>query len=182
MPRPIFWSQFATTAGDGTGGIQVTGDYSLSETHFKVQPAQDEIIEVARLIIIIGDASVAAERYGGITGGLTNGIEFSWRDVDGTVTDMLGGQKVKSNLNWARYCYDVENKDFGVGEEYITVRWTFSKSGEPIVLHGYQADRLVLSFNDDFTPLERHTFLFQGLKTAYAEGKQPSTLYPIIET
>lgn len=160
----VFFSQLLSTNGDGTGTKEATGDFSSTASLFILQPPLNEIYDVARLFVTIRDTMITAEKYGGIASGLTNGINIDHREEGDIIKDLLGGFDIKTNIDWARFCYDVDLKTWGAGDEFVTVRWTFEKSGEPLILHGGKAGRLVVTCNDDMTGLISHTFTAQGTK------------------
>jgi len=160
--RPFF--RFLDTVGDGSGTKNAVGDYSSVVTDFKLtNPASSNgVIEVHRLVMQIEDATAATgEKYGGGTA-LTNGIELFLLDASGnTVIDITDGLPIKNNGDWARYCYDLTIDSFPGTNDFVQVRWTFAKSGVPLVLKpGWS---LAARLNDSMTFLVDHTFMVQGI-------------------
>ena len=74
-------------------------------------------------------------------------------------------------MDWAKFCYDVDHENFGLGNEFLNVRWTFSKSGTYIQLNGENNDKLEIVVNDDLSGLVNHRFLVQG----YIEETEANT-------
>lgn len=154
-------SRFLDTNGDGSGTKIATGDYSGGATDFYIQPAASETFEIARLIVHIKDQNnFSADSYGkDIT--LTNGISIVTEGNQGQ--DLCDGIPIMTNADWGRLSYDIEDITFGSGSDFVNVRWTFSKFGQPLILKGAENDKLIVRLNDSFTGLLDHTFMVQGL-------------------
>ena len=149
---------------DGLGVTsEIIADYTTPESFRYVCPTGHDVI-CHRVIVSIGDATITdSSKYGGINA-LTNGIELSVRHSDDSLIETLTPFPIKTNGDWARICYDtVVLAGLGVGTDYVAIRWTFSKSGHPIVLSGGQYIEVVAQ--DDFTGLDNHSFFFQGYYT-----------------
>jgi len=155
-------SRYLDTAGNGTGTKNAIGNYAGAVEEFYIEPAAGEKYEIARLIVTIEDTGGGtAQEYGNIGVALTNGIEVILENEYGTtMSDLTDGVPVKTNGDWSRLCYDVNWIDKGSGNDYITVRWTFAKSGDTISLEAGQ--RLTVQLNDSFVGLITHYFLVQG--------------------
>lgn len=158
------FSCYATTTGNpNTGDFDAIGDYSGAPQNFWVEPQQGQQgLQVTRLLTQIEDAgNFQADSYGnGIV--LVNGITISVLDINDNVTNLLTARDtIKANVHWARYCYDVDFRSFGSGNNFLDVRWTFSATGKPIQL--MPGEKLVLTLNDDFSDLVAHYFVMQGL-------------------
>jgi len=157
------FSRFLDTNGDGSGTKNANGNYAGGEEIFYIQPGGTDIINVARLVVQIEDGGkFGSGKYGALAGALANGIAVRVQDDSGTVIDLTDGVLITTNVHWARYCYDVDHSDFGTGNEYMDVRWTFSKSGNPIVLDAANNERLEVVLNDNLSGLVGHYFLVQG--------------------
>ena len=166
---PTHLTRFLDTDGDGTGTHGATGDYSSSAEEFYYQVPSGKVATIHRIIIAIGDAStIATDKYGGADA-LTNGITVKVTDSDDTLIQFLNNGNlipVKTNADWAKLCYDFSIYDTGAGQnsDYALFRWTFSRSGMPLVLTNQ--DKFVVTLNDDFTDLTDHTFMIQGYETS----------------
>ena len=175
VPTPLY--RYLDTNGDGTGTNNANGNYSATEEIFYIQPASNEVIRLERMLILIEGRKNAffTDSYGGISGGLTNGITVRVKDDTGVITDLTAGIPVKTNGDWGGLCFDAElyPSDNGNTETYLRVRWTFSRSGYPIRLNGANNERLEIVLNDDLSGdsggdpfIEKHYFHVQG----YYEG------------
>lgn len=158
--------QFLDTTGDGTGTTNAAGDYSGGVTNFLIAPPAGDIYAINRMIVQIRDAgTIDAGSYGNnLT--LANGILVQYHDNSGLVTDLTSGIPIETNADWGRVCYDVQEVSFGSGDNYIGIRWTFGKSGAPLVLKGDEGDELRVVLNDDFSELTGHYFMVQGYRGA----------------
>lgn len=166
------FSRFLDTDGDGGGTKDMAADYSddpgAGIEEFLIQPPAGTIFAVHRLIISAQDAdNFKAGGYGGAAGNaLANGMELKvLTGVDTVAIDLTDGDPVKTNAAWGKFCYDVDLKAFGSGstEELLVARWTFTRSGRPIILNGDNSDRLVMTVNDDLSALTNHQALVQGV-------------------
>lgn len=159
-------SQFLDTVGDGSGTINANGDYSSAAEEFLISPAAETDKRIAykiyRMVISAEDTNgMQAQEYGNLGAALTNGVTIVHDDGSMTITN-LTPTPIKTNALWGSYCYDVDVKSWGSGNELLVVRWTFSKSGAPITLANNE--RLVVGLNDDFSGLISHGFMVQGQK------------------
>lgn len=155
-----FFCRFLDTNGNGTGTVNAIGDFSAAPIDFFILPPVNVTMDIFRIIVQIVDSGpVDAGSYGnGIT--LTNGISLLRLEGSTILQDLMVGVPVLTNGNWGRFAFDVIDTSFGTGENYVVVRWTFNRGGAPIRLINQSfAARL----NDDFTGLNSHTFLVQGL-------------------
>lgn len=147
-------SRFMDTVGDGTGSIDMNVNGSVTPVTFKVTAAANELLIVNRAIIFIKDSgSLDADSYGnGLA--LTNGITGSVIKSDATEIPMFGQHPVKTNGDWAAYCYDIADHSFGIGDSILSARYTFTRDGGPIGL--MPGDSLEVYINDDLTGLTGH--------------------------
>lgn len=154
--------RFLDTVGDGTGTKDAAVNGSSTAVTYKYQPPNGVIAVIARMLVHYGDTlAPSADDYGNITA-LTNGLLVQVRNVvdDSVVTDLLDGEPIKKNSDWSRFCYDLGLDDFGAGDNFLKVRWTFSKSGQPLEIH--DAQYLCAVIQDDLTGLVEHHFMIQG--------------------
>ena len=145
------------------------GNYAGNATIFRFTAQHQSTLE--RLIIHLQDGNgMRAERYGALGAALTNGYRVVVLDEnDVELLDLCDGVPIKSNGGMGRYCYDVDLKPWGVGEEFIQVRWTFAKSGEPV--HLKPGHSLAVELSDDLSGLTEHYFMVQGKYTKDDSGR-----------
>lgn len=136
-----------------TGGKDVTGDYSATAKKFFVGPPSGQNYEISGLnlnLVTAGD--VTSDGYGD-GAELTNGISVTLEDSNGTVLlDLLDGIKIKSNADWGRLIDFDTIIDRGVGNAHLPGKGYFPLLFlSPLKLFGTNGDRLVLTFNDNFS-------------------------------
>lgn len=159
---PLF--RYLDLNGDGTGTKSASSVHeSPTDNIFYIQPPAGKIYRLARMIVYIeGAGSFDSGRYGNSGTPLAEGIVVRIQDDSGTILDMTNGLPVKTNSQWGRLCHDVEHRSFGSGNESLTVRWAFTKTGQYIRLDGDANERLEVFLDDDFSNLVDHTFMVQG--------------------
>ena len=158
--------QFLSTNGDGTGVTNINGDYSGGNTtNFAITASPGRVYQIERMVVTITDSTSNFQRasYGAIGGGLSTGLYFGVWDSLGNQIKAITTQTIKSNSDWANYCYDTSVNVWSGGEESLHARWTFSKSGSPIFLDGDAGEYLGLIVEDDLTGLDTHYFQVQGI-------------------
>ena len=159
--KPII-SRLLDIVGDGSGSTVGVGDFSVTPRSLKITPPAGKIYRISRLVVKIKDnGSIDAAKYGnGQT--LTTGIIVKETDLGGDKNALTGQQNILTNADWGLYCFDTDVKPWGTGDEYLFVRWTFSKSGQFIRLVGDNSESLEIVLNDDFSGLTEHSFTIQG--------------------
>ena len=162
-------SRFADTTGDGTGTENAIGNYTdggvspLGATEFKVTAGNNEHISISRMIVSVVDGAITnADSYAG-AGTLSNGVRVYVTDVLGTILYQLTDpdHAITTVGAWAHYCHDLTIwAGLAGGDDHATVRWTFARSGVPVMLEpGWSLNILC---QDSFAALTTHRFLVQG--------------------
>lgn len=162
---------YLDTNGDKTGTNNAVGDYSGTPGVFFIQPPPGAVWTIERLIVSIHGMCGQAG-YGG-EDTLANGITMKTTDSEGEmILNLTNGVPIKDEMAWGQLCYDVSYQGWeripGQGQSGLTwvfARWTFGKSGLPIVLKDQQ--RLVVTLNDDLEHLTEHRFQAQGAIANY---------------
>lgn len=153
-------SRFLSTDGTATG----TKDMSTTADEYYITDA-NSTLELHRMIVSYQDEGGGnVSEYGNLNAALSTGILVQVRGRNGTTVklDLLDGETITQNGDWARYCYDANRIDWGAGLDLFVVRWTFAKSGEPLILEPGQ--RLSMVIQDDLTNLSNHYALVQGIE------------------
>ena len=152
--------RYLDTDGDGTGTKNANVDGSDPAVEFKITAT--EAISLHRMMVKVEDGgSLSAGTYGALAA-LSTGVTVKFTDAGGDITDLTDGLPIKTNAAWGQLCYDVVFHTFGAGNNFLLVRWTFSKSGKPLILE--TGDKLSVFVNDDLTGLVSHHFQVQGIK------------------
>ena len=137
-------------------------DGSVTPQPFYIECPAGMTYLITRLLVAIqdGPTAIAAEGYGSGEA-LTNGIMISVTNATNTLKN-LSEVSIKTNADWAHYAYDTDILDFGNGDDYLRVRWTFEKCGIAIVLS--EGERLEALISDDLSGIGGHFFVVQGHK------------------
>lgn len=154
--------RFLDTNGDSTGIIDGIGDYSSGIVRFYIQPPANHTYFIARLLVEVEDSGGFDSGLYGNNVVLTNGIQVQIRNDIGIVTDLTAGYPITTNSDWGRYTYDFSHNNFGSGNEFLHVRWSFYKSQGIVRLRGDLNERLEVRLNDNFGGLIGHRFHIQG--------------------
>ena len=149
---------FAGSTGPDSGVTDFIGDYS-SGLNAYIQPPQGEVWLIYTLIVtMVDDGTMRNDYYGGIAGGLTNGIRLRKYEGSALLVDITNGKPIKTNMDWAQYTYETRIDQLGSGDNYLHARW-----GSTIPIRLRDTDRLQIEMSDDFTGLISQTFNFQGI-------------------
>jgi hypothetical protein len=171
---PIF-STFLTDVGGALnasgcleGAWNINGDYDIGtgsgQQRFWIAPPVGELYYVSRMIVNVEDSGTFDSGKYGNNVVLDNGIKVNAKHESGQKETLLTGQKtIQKNVDWGGVCYDVVYQAFGQGNNFLSVRWTFSKAGRPLKLDGDTGDYLEVVVSDDMTGLVGHLFLVQGI-------------------
>ncbi len=162
---PEYFSRFFTNASTNS----IVGDFSSVPRNFTVQPPQNEVWRISRIILTIKDANINNfNEYGGLTA-LTNGILLGV--VRNNLTTELNPLRnttdmftIHTNGDWASLMFDLDIKDLGAGDDYVVGRWSFNKANTLIRLDGNKSDFAFIQVSDDLTGLSDHLFIVQGYK------------------
>jgi len=154
--------RYLDTIGDGSGTKNANGDFSVTPKTFFIQPPATQIFRISRLLINIRDTgSLDTGNYGNnIT--LTNGIQIKLVDDFSTLLDLTDGLPIFTNIDWNKYCFNLDISTFGAGDQYLNLRWSFFRGQTILRLKGANNERLEAQLNDNFTSLVQHFFLVQG--------------------
>ena len=156
------FTQRLSTNGDGTGTTSIVADYgTVGETFEVANPSSVAYTVVSRIIVFVQDTGVFSQVKFGATTALTNGIVLDVQRADDSVLYPLTAAPIKKNGDWAALMFDVDVKAWGVGDEALVGRWTFSKfvPGGLVLKDGA---RLVAAVDDDMTDLVDFVLTAQG--------------------
>lgn len=137
-------------------------DGSVTPVEYKYTNPGPGSLQLERMIVYIEDGgSFDSGRYGNSGDPLTVGIGVAIKDAQDAIRlDLLDGEPITTNGEWAAMCYDVTHENYGSGNEYIAVRWTFGKAGQALTLR--EGESFVMTVNDDLEFLVKHYAQIQG--------------------
>lgn len=154
--------RFLTENGDGTGTHNAIGDYSITPLTLFIQPPPRVVYQLTRFFISLEGTGFRWERYGGIIGGVTNGLELKVLNDDGVLNDLTDAVVAHTCGDWSLHCFDAEIREDPGGGDLFQMRWNFDGAGQHITLHGDTADRLSITFNDNFSSLVHQYYKVEG--------------------
>lgn len=177
MPKRIFYSHL-TVDGSLTDTVAEPADFALNKNfsdgglgvtdYFIQPPAANMTLVLVRMFPYIRDGSgMAAEDFGNITDGLTNGLKFFMNQDGATEVDMTAGDPIKNNAGLRRHFYDAARSTWSTGDEFMSGRWTFTRdgNGDPIVLRGSNLAagcRMGVRLHDDLSDLTEFNVKIRG--------------------
>lgn len=140
--------------------FNATEDNSVTPVDYYIQPAPGLIYEIHRIMVRVkATQNISSDEY--TNGGpLSTGIiyQLERNGVKSNVTPI----PVRSIGDYSSYAgvdvHPLENPS----KSWI-IRFSFFKAGAPIYLKGDSQDKLMATLNDDFTSLDFHTGLVQGV-------------------
>ena len=150
-------STFGTASGTNLDAVNTTLGFD-----FKCVCTNPAGEIFSRALVNVTDNGILAEDFGGISGGLANGVEVFAEDTDGSVLlDYLNGETIKTNGDWTFLAgVDVARDTEGAGDDRLIVRWTLEKAGRPQLFKQGQA--LVFRVNDNISSITRLKIMIQG--------------------
>jgi len=154
--------RFLTLAGDGTGSPQITGNYANTVTDFYYLNSATTPFCIQSALLSIADAtSMNQSDYGGMVGGVTNGVLILLKAPSGFEIPLYGGTAFKTNQNWHSVTPHVTLSTFPGTPQTLTVAFCVTAAfGAPLSLQpGWS---FVFRAHDDFTGLLSQTANIQG--------------------
>ena len=127
-------------------------DYSVTADDFYVEPDPDETLIVYQLdLMILDTTTMAPDKFGSITDGITNGITFihKFRGVEYE----LNCQPLKLNSDLILFFESVTYDAWGVGPNLLICQEHIAEHGHLLPLRGADGDRIILRLNDDLSTL-----------------------------
>lgn len=166
LDRPLIIDLDIGDAADiVTTSLNVNGTLALPVT-FKIIPPNGTlslIWQLTRIIINMTDATAMDDgKFGGITGGLTNGVVLRVVKGSGEIQELTNWKK---NGDLALDMYDVTYVDDTLGPAGLyglRGRWTFTKAEFIVELDGLNGDYFELLVQDDLTGLDSFEIKSQG--------------------
>ena len=155
---------FLSSNGDGTGTINLNGDYSASVTLFKYT-ATSRFDAYSLLVSVSDTTSFNQTDFGGIPLGLTNGVKLVLILQDGITEVPLmstGLVPIKQNYQWYSIFSDVKLTTFVGTPQTLSVLFSLVDTfGKPFCLETGQS--IAVKLNDNLTGLVAHTYHLRGI-------------------
>lgn len=146
------------------GTKDASENYSASPVSFRYTADPDRTDYLERLHVYYTDSGSFDSGGFGNNGGnpLTNGITVN-AQIDGVLYTYTDDVPIRTNGLWNTLAgVDVRHENYGAGDEYISIRFTMAKAGQPVILDGSKGDYFEVLLNDDFSFLTSMYFKVQG--------------------
>lgn len=149
---------------NSAGVSNAVTDASLTTHTFFVGPSAGEEYHIERLIVSYGDTTGwRADGYAGATPSLPSGIEIYVVDgEESPKVNLTASSPIVNNVGWGKQCYDFNYQNFGVGNDFGQVRWSFFKAGDALRLNGDAGDRFVIYHREDMSFMDTNFYTVQG--------------------
>ena len=146
--------------------INVNGNYSLESALFFIKALPGFWLIINMLVITIRDiGKFSSDKYGyDIT--LVNGINFVNGAKSRPEFNITEGLPIRKNSDWGIYTPNppyLSNYGTGLVEEVLTIPWSFTESGRPVILDGDVEEYIGMRLHDNFSGLTGHYFHIQGM-------------------
>lgn len=151
-----------TTTGDTLGTFNAIGNYSASITDFYYQVPDNYSFLMTEVSFTVSHATKLEQYdYGGITGGISNGIKIFLR-LRGVEVQILANQVIKQNNDFYVLTFSVEKSNFSGIPQTLTASFRLLQDyGMPLYLES--GDRIIIRLNDSFLDLSAHKFVAKGI-------------------
>ena len=143
---------------------EINGNYSATPTSFIFTSPSNRVSFIKRLILKIEDASIDPADFGGIPGGITNGMTLSFKRTSGASETFIGGTDViplRKNSDISGLCYDF-NLIAGTGDDVGVFRYSPFLGSRPIII--MPTGTIQANFNDNLTGLSSFRIQIQGFQ------------------
>ena len=148
--------------GTGSTSTDMHINGSVTPVNFKYTMPEGKAGIIARVNVHIQDGSVDPSDFGGINGGITNGVSLKVFDPDDTeIIDFMDGHPVVINSEWTHQAGVDMFIHTGAGDDSLSVRWTLSKVGASLYLTAGQYIQLTVS--DDLSSISEFHIFVQGI-------------------
>lgn len=152
-----------TDTGEPDGDPDLTVNGSITPVERIVKPGVNDIFILNQLSITLSDkGNPAITDYGGITGPLTNGVQFYFIN-DGIETPF--GLPLKTNQQLAELgARNISSIDFAASVTLVTYTFNITEFAQTstILLHGDHGDEFGVRIQDNLTGLTTHSALVAG--------------------
>lgn len=157
-PRPgLRVAEFLKESG-GSSDLNVDG--SITPVTFSASPPTGKKWFIHSISLIIEDASINFTRFGGIPGGLTNGIEFRVKE-GGLIERTLGTFKTNGDL----HIFTTDIRIDSAATDLLTLQANVKEtSGTTFELQNVNSEIFKLIVNDDLTTINRFNVLIRGFE------------------
>ncbi len=162
-----FFEMFETSAGvSEMGTTNASGSFSTANPGiYFVTPSTAKSpkgVDVARVNFKLVDGAMRWDRFGGLGGGLGNGLKIEHISTGGSALfDFTDGQKIKTNADFGLLAGVDAIVEPTAGDDAMPVRWTLAKAGKPF--HITQGQSLRITIEDATSAVTSFEAMAQGV-------------------
>lgn len=161
LPIPPENMIYELLSNGATTNMNVDG--SVTPVEFEYECPDNNVAFLHRNTLHMVDGGIIPTTFAGVSA-LANGVEIQIIDSDGTtiLLDYTKGRTMTTNTDFAL----LAGPDFpvlagtGNGDDVMSIRWTLSKAGGPLLLTEGQIFRVTI--NDDISGITHMHWMMQG--------------------
>ncbi len=150
----VFFTDDGTPSGDEDQKTNSVAYSPASPGIFFIEPDPGTIMVIYEIHLSISDTNVAPTRWGGIVGGLTDGLRVVLREGSTEITDILAGRAFQQNKGLSAFASRFQSLTFGIGAEQLVATWSMAALGGVVTLDGDIDENLAILVQDDITALD----------------------------
>lgn len=159
-PRPGL--AVAELLKESGGSLDLNVDGSVTPVTFSASPPTGKKWFIHSITLIMEDASINFTKFGGIPGGITNGIDIKVKE-GGLAERLLGNFKTNGDL----HIFSVSVRIDSAATDLLTLQTNIKiSSGTTFELKNASSDVFKVIVNDNLTTINRFNVLIKGFEVA----------------
>ncbi|MGE5863339.1 MAG: hypothetical protein ACM31H_06160, partial [Nitrososphaerales archaeon] len=149
----------ANGSGLASENPNLNGNYTVPTDFFIQFPGRYDVHTV--VISVSDNVNFLQSDYGGITGGLINGIKF-FVNINGVEVPLISAVSIKQNMDWFTIAPGSVLTSFSNTSQTLIAQFDIEFTfGKPLNLNA--GDKFIVRLQDNFTGLVKHTFALHGI-------------------
>ena len=150
-----FTERALTLDGTPSGSSEMAGVFSPgSPGTFFIQPTTIQNMYIYKIALAIEDTVIGMNRWGGIAGGVTNGVRIIVRIGTAEIIDILNGRTLQNNTDISHLSpIGFSVQEVGSGEDAVLLELDLNRTGGPIELIGSDLFNVAIIIQDDISAL-----------------------------
>jgi hypothetical protein len=157
-----FFKRESGPAGGSDSDMNVAASLATPSVFSYVVPVGETLL-VERVNFQMVDNSIGALDFGGISGGLDNGLTIkTYNHEGGAMVDFLNGEVIKRNADFSL----LAGSDMVIaelqGKDQLPIQWSIGKAGAQMQLLARESIKIII--NDDLSSIDIFRAMIQGVK------------------
>jgi len=162
MPDPRPGLRIAEFLKESGGSSDLNVDGSVTPVTFSAAPPTGKKWFIQSVTLVLEDASINFTKFGGIPGGLTNGIEIRVKE-GGLAEATLGTFKTNGDF----HVFTTDIRIDSAATDFLTVNANIKENtGTTLEIADANSEIFKIIVNDDLTTLDRFNVLIKGFEVA----------------